>query len=96
MACLASRIPYGEPVTLEALTRIADAERALRALGLAQFRVRAHGDVARVEVAEGDLELAWRHRADISSAARAAGFTWVALDLDGYRTGSMNSGVTPA
>ena len=59
-------------------------------LGLQQFRVRAHGTVARIEVAEEDAERAWSMRARIAEAVRAAGFAYAAFDLDGYRSGSMN------
>jgi uncharacterized protein len=90
MACLASRFPYGTPLTPEALSRVGAAESALRALGLAQQRVRVHGDVARVEVAPEELAKTWDLRERVASAVRAAGFAYVALDLDGYRTGSLN------
>lgn len=90
MACLASRVPYGQPLSERVLERVAAAEDALRVLGLRQFRVRSHGDVARLEVSPGEMERAWAMRAEISSAIKAAGFAWVAQDLDGYRTGSLN------
>jgi len=91
-ACLASRIPYGEPVTRARLERIEKAESGLAALGLGQLRVRDHGRLARVEVAPDQLEraLAKDVRAAIVAACRAAGYTWIALDLEGYRTGSLN------
>lgn len=91
MACLASRIPFGTPITEERLAAVASAEQGLRELGLHQVRVRAHGDVARVEVAPGELERAWTLRVDMADAVRAAGFPFVSLDLEGYRTGSMNA-----
>lgn len=90
MACLASRFPYGTPITEEALARVAKAESALRALGVAQSRVRSHGELARVEVDVAELDCAWERREAISGAVRDAGFTWVALDLDGYRSGALN------
>lgn len=90
MACLASRFPYGEAITSRGVTRVAEAEAALRALGLVQFRVRSHGDVARVEVAPEEMEHAWTRRGQISGACRAAGFAYAAQDLDGYRSGSLN------
>lgn len=93
MACLASRFPYGEPITSAGLRRVAAAEVALRALGLRGVRVRSHGDLARVEVAPDSADAAWELRDDIVAAAKAAGFTWVALDLEGYRTGAMNEGL---
>lgn len=90
MACLASRFPYGEPITDEGIARVSAAEGALRGLGLKQFRVRSHGDIARIEVAADEMEYAWRMRESIAQAGREAGFAYVTQDLDGYRTGSMN------
>jgi len=90
MACLASRFPYGQAITEEALVRVGKAEDGLRELGLSQFRVRAHGNVARVEVAHDEMERAWTLREQVSHAVRDAGFAWVTQDLDGYRTGSLN------
>ncbi len=89
-ACLASRLPYGQAITPAKLTAVADAERALRALGFRQCRVRHHGDVARLEVEREELGRALGLREQISRVVHAAGFTYVALDLDGFRTGSMN------
>ena len=89
-ACLASRIPYGEAITPDKLAAVAEAERALRALGFRQCRVRHHGDVARVEVEPAELERAFARRDEISRSVHAAGFAFVALDVDGFRTGSMN------
>jgi uncharacterized protein len=89
-ACLSSRIPYGTSVTLERLTQIGQAEAAIKALGLRQIRVRYHGDVARIEVGAPEIERAFALRREISEAAKRAGFAFVALDLDGYRTGSHN------
>jgi uncharacterized protein len=90
MACLASRFPYGTAIDAAGLGRVGAAEDALRALGFAQTRVRAHGDVARLEVAPGEMEAAFAQRAAVSFALKNAGFAYAALDLDGYRTGSMN------
>jgi uncharacterized protein len=90
MACLASRFPYGDAITDRGLARVAAAEEALIALGIAQFRVRAHGDIARVEIAPDELEAAWAMRDRIASAMTEAGFTYAAIDLTGYRSGSMN------
>lgn len=90
MACLASRFPYGEAITEDGLHRVAEAEAAVRALGLRQFRVRAHGDVARVEVETGEMDRAWNLRDEMAAAVKTAGFTFVAADLSGYRTGSLN------
>jgi uncharacterized protein len=89
-ACLASRIPYGDPVTPDKLAAVAAAEKALHELGFRQCRARHHGDVVRLEVEAGQLERALELREEIARRVRAAGFTYVALDLDGFRTGSMN------
>lgn len=89
-ACLASRIPYGTSVTHERLRQIDRAESALRALGLRQLRVRYHDQLARVEVSPLEMERAFTLRREIATACRAAGFTYVTLDLEGYRTGSHN------
>ena len=90
MACLASRFPYGERITDSSLARVAAVEESLRELGLVQVRVRSHGDVARVEVAPEEMDRAWSLRDDVATAARNAGFAYVAADLEGYRTGSLN------
>ena len=91
-ACLSSRIEYGRRVTPENLRMVEEAEEALYELGLRRFRVRHHGAVARVEIAEEELpsalELGQMRR--ISAAVRKAGFQYVAIDCDGYRSGSMN------
>jgi uncharacterized protein len=89
-ACLASRVPYGTPVTLGTLHQVAAAEEALRALGFRDLRVRHYGDLARLEFAEGDLELALADRARIVAAVRAAGYRYVTLDLEGLRSGNLN------
>jgi len=89
-ACLASRIPYGVKVTVSALGSVQRAEAALRDLGLRQLRVRHHGDVARVEVEPAELEEAFRLREQVSAAVRSAGYAYVTLDLDGFRSGSLN------
>jgi uncharacterized protein len=91
-ACLSSRIPYGMEVTAEKLAQIDRAEDALRALGYRQVRVRHHGDLARVELASDELPRALdpEQARRISRALHEAGFRWVSLDLDGYRTGSLN------
>lgn len=89
-ACLASRIPYGVAVTVSSLRSVQRAEAALRALGLGQLRVRHHGDVARVEVDPSELEQAFRLRAEVTAAVRSAGYAYVTLDLEGFRSGSLN------
>ena len=92
MACLASRIPYGTPVTAEVLKQVELAEDALRDAGFAQCRVRHHGDVARIEVPDGDLArlMDASVRQAVVDAIKAVGYHYVALDLQGYRMGSMN------
>jgi uncharacterized protein len=95
MACLASRFPYGDEITEEGLVRVSQAEEALRALGLRQFRVRSHGDVARLEVDPDEMQHAWEMRSEVASALRGAGFTFASQDLDGYRSGSLNATLTP-
>ncbi len=95
-ACLSSRIPYGTSVTRERLAQIAGLEAELRALGLRQVRVRWHavndqGDsMARVEVEKSELARAFEQRESIAGAGRRYGFSYVTLDLEGYRTGSHN------
>ncbi len=90
-ACLASRVPYGTPVTAEALGRIEAAEAALRALGLRHVRVREHGTVGRIEVAPEEIpRLGGELRSAALRALREAGYAYAALDLEGYRTGSLN------
>jgi len=91
-ACLSSRLPYGTEVTPERLTLIERGEQALRKLGFRQFRVRLHDNLGRVEIASDELPRALRPEmaAAISSALKAAGFTYVTLDLEGYRQGSLN------
>src|SRR6266436_6411603 len=88
-ACLSSRIPHGTHVTVEALRRIEAAEAAIKALGFAQVRVRDHGDVARIEVEPAEIDRLTRSRDAVVEALRRAGYTFVALDLEGYATGSL-------
>lgn len=89
-ACLSSRIPHGTPVTVEALRQIGEAERALKQLGFRQVRVRHHGDVARIEVEPDEIDRALQLRERVVEGVRAAGYKFVALDLEGYSTGSLN------
>ena len=91
-ACLASRFAYGERITPEGLRRVDAAEAYLHDLGLRQVRVRVHGDLARIEAEPEDIPrlAAPETRAQLDSALRALGFAYTALDLRGYRTGSMN------
>ncbi len=89
-ACLSSRVPYGSPVTLEKLTRIDRAESALKALGFRQCRVRDHGTVARIEIEAELLPQLLELREAVAAAVKQAGFGYVSLDLEGFRSGSMN------
>ncbi|TDB37870.1 MAG: ATP-dependent sacrificial sulfur transferase LarE [Actinobacteria bacterium] len=90
MACLSSRIPYGSQITPLMLERVASAEAACRRLGLRQVRVRAHGEVARVEVDSSEMEQAFALRRELARGVKAAGFLFVAQDLEGYRSGSFD------
>jgi pyridinium-3,5-biscarboxylic acid mononucleotide sulfurtransferase len=95
MACLSSRIPYGTPVTVEALSSVDQAEAYLRSLGLRQLRVRHHilpsGDtMARVETDDGGIQVALANRGKIAERLKELGYLYVTLDLAGYRTGSLN------
>lgn len=91
-ACLSSRVPYGQMVTIEKLSMIDRAEAALKELGFNQVRVRHHGDIARIEIGESEMPRALDPQMTqrMSAALKALGFKYVALDLDGYRTGSLN------
>ena len=91
-ACLSSRIPYGTPVSTEALERIASAEKFLRDLGLKQLRVRHHDTVARIEVEPADFAMLTDDtvRKRIADHFRSIGYAYVALDLEGFRSGSLN------
>lgn len=89
-ACLASRLPYGTPVTVGRLEAVAVAEEGLRRLGFGQLRVRHYGELARVELPLSDLETAVARRNEVVAAVRAAGYRYVTLDLDGFRSGNLN------
>lgn len=93
LACLASRIPYGTSVTPERLSQVARAEEALQDLGLTIFRVRHHGDAARLEIGEEEMPRLLADaglRTRVVEAVKAAGFRFVALDLEPFRSGRMN------
>jgi uncharacterized protein len=90
-ACLASRVPYGTAVTLGVLRSVAEAESGLRALGFRQLRVRHYGDLARIEMDVGELARAVEHRAEMVAAVRGAGYRYVTLDLEGFRSGNLNA-----
>ncbi len=92
-ACLASRIPYGVSITPEALLRIDRAEKYLFSLGFIEVRVRDHYPVARIEIGKDQMDLAWQKREPIARKLHEVGFTFITLDLDGFRSGSMNVGV---
>jgi uncharacterized protein len=92
-ACLSSRIEYGRKVTREALEQVERGEDALRAMGFRQFRLRHHGDVARIEIARDEMERAMSLEMfeRIGAEIKACGFKYVALDVEGFRSGSMNA-----
>ena len=94
-ACLSSRFPYGTPVTREGLDRVARAERVLRTLGFRDVRVRVHDPIARVEVPPESFGalLAPGVRDAVIAGLKAEGFTYVALDIEGLRSGNMNEGL---
>jgi uncharacterized protein len=89
-ACLASRVPYDTEITREKLRMIEAAEEAVRSLGVHQVRVRHHGDIARIEVDPNDLGKVLRERENIIKALKEVGFVYVTLDIQGFRSGSMN------
>jgi len=89
-ACLSSRVPYGTAIDANLLGQVERAEAAVARLGLRQFRVRHHGDVARLEVAPAEMETAFRMRDVLAASLRGAGYAYVTLDLQGYRSGAMN------
>jgi TIGR00268 family protein len=92
-ACLSSRIEYGRPVTREALDVVEQGEEAIRALGFRQFRVRHHGDIVRIEISRDELDRALTPdmAAQFTTIFKQLGFKFVTLDLEGFRSGSMNS-----
>jgi uncharacterized protein len=96
-ACLASRIPYGETITAEKLSRVEKAEAALRDFGFRQFRVRSHGDIARIEVSPEERKIFFSETVldDISKKIKNAGFLYAAFELEGYLMGSMNRVLAP-
>ncbi len=93
-ACLASRIPYGTPVTLGVLDSVAKAEGALRRMGFRELRVRHHGEVARVEVARDEMERALECASAIVGAIKEAGYRYATLDLEGFRSGNLNQALS--
>lgn len=94
-ACLSSRVPYGSPITIEKLTSIDQGEEAMRQLGFRVFRVRHHGDVVRLEIAPDELSRAFDKTVyvELVRCFKALGFKYVTLDLEGYRSGSLNEAI---
>jgi uncharacterized protein len=94
-ACLSSRVPYGTPVTPETIKTIEQGEEAIRALGFRQFRVRFHGDLVRLEIAQDEMPRAMtaENARAFSAIFKQLGFLYVTLDLEGYRQGSLNAGL---
>jgi uncharacterized protein len=93
-ACLASRVPYGTPVSIDILSRVDRAEAALHRLGFRQVRVRHYGETARIEVEESDLVRAVEGRGPIVEAVKGSGYRYVTIDLEGFRSGNLNNGLT--
>ncbi len=95
-ACMSSRFPYGQSITEEKLSMVSEAEKYLRSLGLIQFRVRHHETIARIEVLPEDIHLLTDSsaREELTGRFKEIGFTYVTLDLEGYRSGSMNEVLT--
>jgi pyridinium-3,5-biscarboxylic acid mononucleotide sulfurtransferase len=89
-ACLASRFPYGEKITKDKLDRLAAAEFEIRKLGFTQFRIRSHENLARFEFIPAEMDKAWKIKDKLTEICKSSGFTFVTIDLKGYRTGSMN------
>ena len=89
-ACLASRVPYGDPIDETILQQIGKAELVLRDLGLIELRVRHHGSIARIELPLKDFKTAFTHREHIVTEFKSLGYNYVTLDLAGFRSGSMN------
>lgn len=93
VACLSSRFAFGDPITVEKLSQVSAAESGIRRLGFRGFRLRHHGQVARLEFLEPDIERAFVNRETIVRAAKDAGYRFVTLDLEGYKAGNMNGDV---
>lgn len=89
-ACLASRIPYNKEINKNNLSRIKKAEEIIKKLGIKQVRIRHHDNIARIEVASGDISRALRHRKILIHKIKKLGYNYICLDLQGYRTGSLN------
>jgi uncharacterized protein len=89
-ACLTSRFPYGEKITKEKLERVGKAEFEIRKLGFSQFRIRSHDNLARLEFIPSEMDKAWSIKSQLTEIIKKSGFSYITLDLTGYRTGSMN------
>lgn len=94
-ACLASRFPYGTRITKKKLKVVEEAENVLRNLGMTVYRVRYHNEIARIEVDKKDFQLVLNNAHKINKKFRSLGFKYITLDLEGYRTGSLNEGLVP-
>jgi uncharacterized protein len=92
-ACLASRFPYGTEITKSKLEQVEKAEYFLHSLGIEQFRVRYHNEIARIEVDKKDFQLILNHSKKIIKRFKELGFKYITLDIEGYRTGSLNEGL---
>lgn len=91
--CLATRFPYGTRLSMDKMKQVDQGEACLRSLGLYNVRIRVHGDVARIEVDDGDMPVILSHRKELVSRLEALGFLYVTLDLKGFRSGSMDTGL---
>ncbi len=94
-ACLSSRFPYGTAINQELLAQVEAAEDVLAQLGFSQFRVRHHGEVARLEVLPKEFSLAAQHHQTLEQRIKALGYRFVTMDLGGFRSGSLNEGLRP-
>lgn len=92
-ACLSSRVPYGTAISKSLLSKIEQAEVILAELGLSQFRVRHHGEVARLEVLPEEFDIVLSHRDSLERQLKKLGYAYIALDLSGFRSGSMNDNI---
>lgn len=90
LACLSSRFPYGSEITVEGLSQVGQAEAFVRSFGIKQFRVRHHGEIARIEAEPADMSILLKHRDDIVARLKELGYSYIAMDLEGFRSGSMN------
>lgn len=95
-ACLASRFPYGEKITKDKLDRLAEAEFGFRKMGFTQFRIRSHDNLARLEFIPDEMDKAWMLKTELIQICKKSGFTYVSIDLTGYRTGAMNEVLSEA